>query len=163
MMIMTATALPALAVAATTPAPIAGTGVAAPRLARVRLASDVFVERFQTAPGGRTARVLERADQLHPGDRLIFVLNWTANESHDFTVTNPVPRSVAFQASTDGREEVSVDGGRTWGPLADMLVHDANGAFRRATPDDVTHVRWRVPGTRAAGGTGQITYRGVVR
>ncbi|EGD58663.1 hypothetical protein Y88_0720 [Novosphingobium nitrogenifigens DSM 19370] len=162
-MIGSITMMPLVALAATAPTPLSINRALAPRPARVRLASDVFVERFESAPGGRMARVLERAEQLHPGDRLIFVVNWTSNETGDFTVMNPLPHTVAFQSSTDANEEVSVDGGRTWGPLPTLLVRDAGGIWRRAAPDDVTHVRWRVPGRRAATGAGQITYRGVVR
>lgn len=129
----------------------------------VQLASDVFVERFQPAPGGRTARVLERADRLRPGDRVIFVVNWTANRGRDFTVTNPLPRSVSFQGTAGGDEEVSVDGGRTWGQLGEMVMRDSDGRIRHAVPEDVTHLRWRVPGAMAALGAGRMTYRGIVR
>ncbi|MFM6829987.1 MAG: hypothetical protein ACKOVA_06580 [Novosphingobium sp.] len=129
----------------------------------VRFASDVFVERFVSAPGGRSARVLERADRLRPGDRVIFVVNWTARRGREFTVTNPMPRAVAFQRSVDGEEEVSVDGGRNWGRMDELTVRSAEGDLRMATPEDVTHLRWRVPGTLAQRGSGQLTYRGVVR
>ena len=129
----------------------------------VRFASDVFVERFQPAPGGRVARVLERADQLHPGDRVIFVVNWKASRDAPFTVTNPLPRAIAFESTADGAEEVSVDGGRNWGPLEALSVRGPDGRARRAMPEDVTHLRWRVPGPLAMLGTGQMTYRGVVR
>jgi len=149
--------LPAIAVAATTP-----TAWHAPNTpshpGQVRLAGDVFVERFEPAPGGRTARILERASELHSGDRLVFVVSWTGGDPSGFFVTNPVPRSVAWQpASGDSAEDVSVDGGHSWGTLGNLLVHDAGG-FRRALPEDVTHVRWR-----AGAGAGQVTYRGIVR
>jgi len=129
----------------------------------VQFASDVFVERFQPAPGGRTARVLERADQLRPGDRVIFVVNWKASRGAAFTVTNPLPRAIAFESTADGAEDVSVDGGRTWGPLEALTIRDAQGRQRRALPEDVTHLRWRVGAQIAMLGTGQMTYRGVVR
>lgn len=129
----------------------------------VRFASDVFVEKFVTAPGGRKSRVLARADRLIPGDQVIFVVNWTTLRGHEFTVTNPLPRTIAFQRSVDGAEEVSVDGGRTWGQLDDIHIRDRDGFIRSATPDDVTHLRWRVPGDAALRGSGQLTYRGVVR
>ena len=35
--------------------------------------------------------------------------------------------------------------------------------MRLATPEDVTHVRWRVPADHAAAGRGQIAYSGIVR
>jgi len=129
----------------------------------VQFASDVFVERFQPAPGGRTARVLERADQLRPGDRVIFVVNWTGRKNGGFTVTNPLPRAIAFAGATDETQEVSVDGGRTWGALEDLSVRDAYGRSRPAHPEDVTHLRWRIPTPQALAGTGQMTWRGVVR
>ncbi len=157
MMAGTAGVLPLAALAATNPAafraPVPGV-----HPARVQLAGDVFVERFEPAPGGRTARVLERADALHPGDRLVFVVSWSGGDPAGFFVTNPVPRSIAFQPHSGlGGEEVSVDGGRNWGQLDTLFVHDGAG-WRRAQVEDITHVRWR-----AAGANGQITYRGIVR
>jgi hypothetical protein len=156
-----AVALPVIAVAATNPVAWHAPDTSS-HPARVQLAGDVFVERFEPAPGGRTARVLERADELHSGDRLVFVVSWSGGDANGFVVTNPVPRSVAWQPGTgDANEDVSVDGGHTWGPLAVLMIHDAGG-WRHALPQDVTHVRWRIPAARAIGG-GQITYRGVVR
>ncbi|GEN98467.1 hypothetical protein NSE01_03000 [Novosphingobium sediminis] len=129
----------------------------------VHFASDVFVERFQPAPGGRTARILERADQLRPGDRVIFVVNWSGRKDGGFTVTNPLPRTIAFAGGADGEQEVSVDGGRTWGSLEELSVRDAYGHMRQAHAEDVTHLRWRIPTPQALAGTGQMTWRGVVR
>lgn len=129
----------------------------------VQFASDVFVERFQPAPGGRTARILERADQLRPGDRVIFVVNWSGRKDGGFTVTNPLPRAIAFAGGADGEQEVSVDGGRTWGALEALTVRDSYGRMRQAHPEDVTHLRWRIATPQALTGTGQMTWRGVVR
>lgn len=117
----------------------------------LRFDSDVFVERLD-----RGARVLEHADALHPGDRLVFVVTWSGSAEHGLWVTNPLPGSVAFDpGSTD--TQVSVDGGRSYGALPALLVRD-HGTLRRALPADVTHVRWRV-----AGRAGQVLFRGVVR
>jgi len=150
---MIAGAAPFAAVAATNPVAHQGHNPA-----KAHLTGDVFVERFEPAPGGRRARILERADALHPGDRLVFVVSWTGGNPQGFTVVNPVPRTVVFQAGTGAEtEDVSADGGRTWGALGTLMIHDNDG-WRHALPGDVTHVRWRVPG-----GTGQITYRGTVR
>ena len=150
--------LPAMAMAATTPT-LWHAPDTPPRASHVHLAGDVFVERFEPAPGGRTARILERASELHSGDRLVFVVSWSGGEPGGFFVTNPVPRSIAWQPSSSALDdEVSVDGGRTWGRLDRLKVRDG-GVWRDARPGDVTHVRWHVAGGRA----GQITYRGIVR
>lgn len=129
----------------------------------VQFASDVFIERFQPAPGGRTARILERAEQLRPGDRVIFVVNWSGRKDGGFTVTNPLPRTIAFAGATDDTQEVSVDGGRTWGALEALSLRGTDGRTRPAHAQDVTHLRWRIPTPQALAGGGQMTWRGVVR
>ncbi|HQV04167.1 MULTISPECIES: hypothetical protein [unclassified Novosphingobium] len=121
----------------------------------VALDSAVFVERLVPNKG----RLLQPASVLKPGDRLVYVVSWyRMGGQGGFTVTNPLPRKVYFQGSADGREEVSIDGGRSWGKLDALRV-----GTRLATPEDITHVRWRVPATEAARGSGQITYSAIVR
>ncbi len=121
----------------------------------VALDSAVFVERVVPNKG----RLLQPASTLKRGDRVVYVVSWyRMGGQGGFTVTNPLPKKVYYQGSADGREEVSLDGGRSWGKLDALRV----GA-RLATPEDVTHVRWKVPASEAARGTGQITYSAIVR
>lgn len=118
--------------------------------------SAVFVER--AAPG--TGRRLEPASRLVRGDRVVTVTTWyrVSGENGGFVITNPLPARLAYQRSASDGQEVSVDGGRIWGRLETLRV----GA-RWATPEDVTHVRWRIPAGAAARGRGQIAYAGIVR
>ncbi len=126
--------------------------VAAPLVA---LDSAVYVERV--TPGA--VRLLEPAKQLKRGDRLVYVVSWQRlGGDGGFTLTNPLPRAVYYQRSADSNEEVSVDGGKRWGKLEALRI----GA-RVATPEDVTHLRWRVAPVEAAKGTGRITYSAIVR
>lgn len=121
----------------------------------VALDSAVYVERIVPNKG----RMLQPANALKRGDRVVYVVSWTRMGGQGgFTVTNPLPAKVYYQGSADGREEVSLDGGRTWGKLDSLRIGD-----RLATPEDVTHVRWRVPANEAARGSGQITYSAIVR
>ncbi len=121
----------------------------------IALDSAVFVERMQDD----NSRSLEPASQLSRGDRVVTVVTWyRMGGSGAFTVTNPLPRSVSYQRSADGAEEVSVDGGRSWGRIGDLRM-----GSRMATPEDVTHVRWHVAATRAAQGSGRIAYSALVR
>jgi hypothetical protein len=132
---------------------------AAPALAaeRVALSHDVFVER-----AGEDGRVLEPARNLHRGERVVYVVSWRAAAGERFTITNPLPRTVAYQGSADGAEQVSVDGGATWGKLAELRVRDGAG-WRDATPEDVTHLRWQVPRALALAGSGSLTWCACVR
>jgi hypothetical protein len=121
----------------------------------VALDSAVYVERVVPQRG----RMLQPANALKRGDRVIYVVSWTRMGGQGgFTVTNPLPSKVYYQGSADGREQVSLDGGRSWGKLDALRV-----GGRLATPEDVTHVRWRVPANEAARGSGQITYSAIVR
>lgn len=130
---------------------LAGTAQAQPA---VSLDSAVYVER-----PSELGRSLERADRLTRGDRVVYIVTWYKfGGEGGFTVTNPLPRSVAYQGSANDDEEVSVDGGKSWGQLGALRL-----AGRLAAPDDVTHVRWRVAASRAAAGSGRIAYSAVVR
>lgn len=121
----------------------------------VAMDSAVYIERARAG----NLRSLEPANRLNRGDRVITVLTWyRMGGDGGFTITNPLPRAIAYQASARDDQQVSIDGGRTWGTLSELRI----GA-RLATPEDVTHVRWRVqPGT-AAQGRGQIAFSGIVR
>ena len=125
----------------------------------VAVANQVYVEREKGE-----ARVLEPASALRRGDRLVYVVSWKAarTRAERFTITNPLPRTVAYQRSAHGRELVSVDGGRSWGKLEDLRVRDGN-RWRNATPEDVTHIRWHVPAHLAMMGQGRLTWSGFVR
>lgn len=131
---------------------LAATAQAAPTVA---LDSAVYVERTQQG----NVRSLEPASRLSRGDRVVTIVSWQRMGGNGgFTVTNPLPRSVTYQASAREDEEVSVDGGLTWGRIGTLRV-----GSRMATPEDVTHVRWRVSPARAARGSGRIAYSGIVR
>ena len=69
-----------------------------------------------------------------------------------------MPRAISYQTSSRGDVEVSVDGGRTWGRLGVLKI-----GLRLASPEDVTHVRWRISPQLASQGRGQIAYAGIVR
>ncbi len=142
------TAFAACALAAAAPA----IAFAAPA---ITIDSAIFVERTR-ADNGALVRSLEPASQLRRGDRVVTVVTWHhLGGERDFTVTNPLPRQLAYQASASGEEEVSIDGGRTWGRIGQLRMGN-----RLATAEDVTHVRWRVQPAR---GRGQIAYSGIVR
>ncbi|RDV07866.1 hypothetical protein DXH95_06195 [Sphingorhabdus pulchriflava] len=141
--------------------------VAAPAIsAPVELASDVFVEREQKRPDGTVATVLEAPKLVVPGDQLVFVVRYKnvgTQPASNFIVTNPIPRAVAFSGTMDGTEVVSVDGGKSWGTMAQLKVAKPDGSFRQALPADVTHLKWNMNQTLAAGSAGKLVFRGVVR
>ncbi len=140
---------------------------------RVVLSSTAMIERSIVGADGREVSTLKTPSEvaITPGDRVVFTLryqNKSALPATGFRATNPMPGPVQFVAATEDWAEVSVDGGATWGKLADLLVVSkaADGVtqtMRAATAEDVTHVRWVFKDAIAPGGEGTVSYRGVVK
>tara|TARA_R110000824_G_scaffold22173_1_gene81555 strand:- start:7918 stop:8382 length:465 start_codon:yes stop_codon:yes gene_type:complete len=132
----------------------------------VSLSSDVFIERKVEKPNGTTAVVLEQPKTVTPGDNLVFVVNYKnvgSAPATDFSVTNPLPKAIAFNGTSDGTEIVSVDGGKTWGPLSALTYLSGNGDVRPALMTDVTHVKWKFNRALSAGSGGKLIFRGTVK
>lgn len=132
----------------------------------VALSSLVFVEKTSADADGRTKITLHEPKVVTPGDRLVFILNYQnrgATAASNFVVTNPLPTAVVYQGTADPSVELSIDGGRSWGPLAALKVADGAGRWRSARPEDVTHVRWTMKQPIPAGAQGKLSFRGIVR
>ncbi len=131
----------------------------------VSLTSKVLVERVKPGPDGKPVTVREEPAVVTPGDRLVVVLSYRnggAQPATGFTLTNPIPASVAFTGTDDKSAAVSVDGGKSWGALASLKVVAADGTSRPAAAADVTHIRWSLGQPIAAGSGGELSFRGVV-
>lgn len=128
----------------------------------VALTGDVKVVR-SVEENGAARTVLEAPDKVIPGDRLVFSTayhNTSAQVVENFVVTNPLPTAVAL--SETGQFVVSVDGGKSFGALADQSVTLEDGANRPAELTDVTHVRWTLARLEP-GASGSVTYFAVIR
>lgn len=124
----------------------------------IDIRKSVYLERAERQ-NGRVIRALEPATTLRKGDSVVLMLRWNAPERDDrFIVTSPVPRDLAFKRSGGQTAEVSIDGGKTWGNLAEMKI----GA-RRASPEDVSHIRWQVSRIEAQRGKGVLSFSATVR
>lgn len=81
--------------------------------------SAVFVEKAM--PGN--LRSLEPVSRPSRGDRVVTVVTWyRMGGDGGFVITNPLPRSIAYEGSARDDQEVSVDGGRTWGHLGELRI-----------------------------------------
>jgi uncharacterized repeat protein (TIGR01451 family) len=131
----------------------------------VTLSSHAFVEKVKPGPNGKPVTVLEEPKLVTPGDKLVFELSYRnqgAQPATGFVITDPIPSAVTFAGAVSPGAVYSVDGGRTWGPLAALRVATANGGSRPATATDVTTVRWNFPAIPAGAG-GKVSFRGVVK
>ncbi|MCH2486939.1 MAG: hypothetical protein MK010_04245 [Erythrobacter sp.] len=123
-------------------------GAAAPAVSITR---SVFVETLSD-----DGVELEPATRLERGDKVVLVMQWERNRAQrPFTLASRVPEELAFQRSGDASVEVSINGGRRWGRLGDL-----RSGQRLASPEDVTHLRWRI----AAGDDRRLrSYSAIVR
>ncbi len=131
----------------------------------VSLSSAVFLERAVSDTSGNAKIVLQEPKIVAPGDRLIFILSYHnkgSTPANSFIVTNPLPSAVAYQGTPDSTAEVSINGGKAWGPL-NMLKVLEKGEWRSARPEDVTHVRWALKQAIPVGAQGKLSFRGIVR
>ncbi|UIP05954.1 hypothetical protein LY632_09590 [Erythrobacter sp. SDW2] len=124
----------------------------------IDIRKSVYIERAERQ-GDRVVRALEPATTLRKGDSVVLMLTWSASgQSDSFTVSSPVPRDLAFKRSGGRDAQVSIDGGNSWGQLTEMRI----GA-RRASPEEVTHLRWQVSREEALRGKGMLSYSAIVR
>lgn len=133
--------------------------------AGIALESKVLVERVEATPDGGTVTTREEPGVVTPGDRLVFVLSYRNDGDEPatgFVMTNPVPDSVIFAGTDDPDAVVSVDGGKTWGPLQSLTVVQPDGVSRPAETADVTHIRWSFARPVPGGAAGELSFRGVV-
>lgn len=136
--------------------------------AGVSLDSKIFVEHQEQDASGNVKTLLEPVEtaKTPPGSNLVFVLsyrNGSGQPAENFVITNPLPEAVAYAGHEGEAPQVSIDGGKSWGQLADLKIVGIDGTERAAQPSDVTHVRWTFATAIPAGQSGKLSFRGVVK
>lgn len=128
----------------------------------IKLQSDVKLVR----PGAQgAAPELVEAEGVVPGDTLLFTTSYRnegASAVSDFVIVNPLPTDLVLTDEAAAQTEVSVDGGKSWGRLAELKVVNEGGEERPATINDITHMRW-VFARVAPSETGEVRFSARVR
>ena len=123
------------------------------------------VQLLKPAEGDGQEPQLLDAKNVVPGDTLVFTTSFRNQGRaavNDFVIVNPVPADVVLAEAPSADAQVSVDGAKTWGRLADLRVVESSGEERAATVGDITHLRWafsEVP----SGETGRVQFNATVR
>src|SRR3546814_12160693 len=103
-----------------------------------------MVERAVTDRAGESHLVLKETADAAPGEALVFQFDYRnarPGVANSFVITNPIPDQMVYAGTDTPGEVVSVDGGRSFGPIAEMKVADADGVGRTATPPELPHLR----------------------
>ncbi|MEZ5679811.1 MAG: hypothetical protein R3E14_00770 [Erythrobacter sp.] len=148
-------------------AALVGAAISVPAIAQepLRLKGDVKAVKTVENDDGTTVTALVDPEVVVPGDRLVFSTYYSNTGSEpveNFIVTNPLPAAVKLADDADPALVVSVDGGASWGRLAELQVTGDDGATRAATAADVTHVRWTLAQI-APGAEGRLEYPAIIR
>lgn len=109
------------------------------------------------------------AETISPGEVIIFSLAYTnggSQAAHGVVVDNPIPDGTAYvlNSATQGGGELvfSIDGGKSF-KMPTLLTYevskpDGSAEKRVASPEEYTHIRWRIEEVPAGTG-GELTYR----
>ncbi len=164
-------------------APAAAAQAAVDPRSNVKIESVAQVERTEKDASGNDVTKLYSPTEVKviPGDRLVFTNSYRnagAVPVNGFVVNNPIHAAVSFVEVSEDWAVVSVDGGKNFGKLdaltvavvpdeteaSDALSEVSEGPSNRAAqPSDVTHIRWTFANAIAAGASGKLVFRGIVK
>lgn len=135
----------------------------------VDIKNEAYKEIEKVAKDGNKTKELVPATKVIPGDVVLYVLTYQnkgKEAATDIVITNPIPKHMTYKAQeadkSDITAELSVDGGKKWGKLAELKVKDKLRKIRPALPADVTHVRWKVAGSVLPNEEGKVRLRAVL-
>ncbi|MDB5715761.1 MAG: hypothetical protein JWO15_3158 [Sphingomonadales bacterium] len=135
--------------------------------AGLRVTNTILVQQRVAVADGTTRVTLVPANHVVPGDRVVFRIayhNEVGQPINGVVLNTPVPANLAYRGPAEGSPvpEVSVDG-KSFGPLATLKVIGAQGHWRAAQAQDVTHVRWVRSGAVPVNGAGQYAFEAVLK
>ena len=105
-----------------------------------------------------------------PGTEVIYTTtfeNLINKAVSNVVIDNPVPNDTEYKAgSAFGKDcEIlfSVDGGKNFAKAESLKIKNADGKERTALPKEYTNIRWTYKGQLAAGKSGEVGFRAVIK
>lgn len=133
--------------------------------ARVTLSNNVAKYETAQGPGGQVERRLVTADEVFPGDELVYTITFT-NEGREevaagtIVITNPIPEVAEYVEGSAAGEDTfitfSVDGETFAEP--DGLTLQRGGRQIIASPADYTAIRWAYQHALEPGELGTVSF-----
>lgn len=132
--------------------------------AALEIKNEVFQEIEVKNAEGKVEKKIVPASMVVPGTEVQYVVTYVNKGDQaagQVAITNPVPGELEYVSATGAGtvSEVSVDGGKNYGALANLKVTGADGKSRPARATDVTHVRWRLDAALKPGEEGKVSFR----
>lgn len=119
--------------------------------------------------GKKTLRRIP-VEKAVPGTEVIYTTtfdNLIDKAVGGIVINNPIPNDTEYKGgSAFGRDcdiVFSIDGGTTYGHAEELKVVEADGSKRTALPKEYTNIRWHFKGKLAAGKSGEVGFRSVIK
>ncbi len=135
---------------------------------KVKSIAEIEVE----VAGKDGKKALKRApvEKVVPGTEVIYTTtfeNLINKAVSNVVIDNPVPNDSEYKAGSAFGKDCdilfSVDGGKNFAPAEKLKIKGADGKERTALPREYTHIRWIYKGQLAAGKSGEVGFRTVIK
>lgn len=129
------------------------------------LKGEVMLVKSEVAEDGTVITKLVPPDVVVPGDRVVFSTTYRNNLTETVSnavIRNPLNPAVRLAEDADPDLSVSIDGGVTWGKLAELSITNEDGTSRAAVAADVTNVRWIIEKVEPDQG-GSVEFQAIIR
>jgi len=120
-----------------------------------------------TLEDGTTETQRVSADTVVPGEKVVYTIDFVNDSDQpatDLILAMPVPSDVRFlDGSADRSDAVvrySTDGGTEFAAREALQLPAVGGGMRDATPEDITHIQWTIPGPVAVGAADKVAFTG---
>lgn len=134
---------------------------------KVKSVAEVEVE---VVKNGKKELKRTSPDKAVPGTEVIFTNvfeNVSGKTAGNIVIDNPIPNDTEYKAgSAFGRDceiQFSADGGKSFGAAETLKIKGADGKEHTALPRQYTHIRWSYKGQLAAGKSGEVGFRAVIK
>jgi uncharacterized repeat protein (TIGR01451 family) len=135
----------------------------------IKVTSIAQVEVEVTDKQGKKSLKRVPVTKAVPGTEVIYTntfVNTIDKSAENIVINNPIPEETEYKAgSAFGKDcEIlfSIDG-KKFGHAEELKIKDADGKERTALPKEYTHIRWKYKVPLAAGKSGEVGYRTVIK
>jgi uncharacterized repeat protein (TIGR01451 family) len=132
----------------------------------IQITNNVYQEILVQDADGKPVTKRVPAAKVVPGTDVVYEIaysNTGKDTATNVAINSPVPAALVFLGDESTPvTEVSVDGGKAYGKLAELTVAAADGKPRPAQAADVTNLRW-ILATLMPGAKGKVSFRARVR
>ena len=138
--------------------------------AAIKLTSIAQVEVEVIGKDGKKTLKRTPVEKAVPGTEVIYTTtfeNIIDKTVSNIVINNAIPNDTEYKGgSAFGKDCAilfSVDGGKHFSVAENLKIKDADGKERAALPKEYTNIRWTYKGQLAAGKSGEVGFRTVIK